>query len=99
MRRNTVKHNLADGRVALGTMVFEFSTTGIARIAAAAGAEFVVFDMEHTGWSMETIRRLMTTSETGRFDPSAPKSVAVASVSPGSLTCRPPIEVISTSRT
>jgi 2-dehydro-3-deoxyglucarate aldolase/4-hydroxy-2-oxoheptanedioate aldolase len=48
--------------VALGSMVFEFSTTGIARIAAEAGADFLVFDMEHTGWSMETIRHLMATS-------------------------------------
>ncbi len=69
MRRNTVKHNLADGRVALGTMVFEFSTTGIARIAAEAGAEFVVFDMEHTGWSMETVRGLMATSRSADLVP------------------------------
>src|SRR5437016_6303047 len=34
---------------------------GKARIAAAAGAEFVIFDMEHTGWSMETIRMLLAT--------------------------------------
>jgi 2-dehydro-3-deoxyglucarate aldolase/4-hydroxy-2-oxoheptanedioate aldolase len=39
--------------------MLEFATTGIARIAAAAGAEFAVFDMEHTGWSVETIRMLM----------------------------------------
>ena len=45
-----------------GTMMMEFATTGIGRIAAEAGAEFAVFDMEHTGWSMETIRMLMATS-------------------------------------
>ncbi len=43
-------------------MVFEFNTPGIARIVAAAGAEFVIFDMEHTGWSIETIRALMATA-------------------------------------
>jgi 2-dehydro-3-deoxyglucarate aldolase/4-hydroxy-2-oxoheptanedioate aldolase len=43
-------------------MVFEFASTGIARIAAAAGAEFVIFDMEHTGWGMETIRGLLATA-------------------------------------
>jgi 2-dehydro-3-deoxyglucarate aldolase/4-hydroxy-2-oxoheptanedioate aldolase len=62
MKENAVKRKLRSGGVALGTMVFEFSTTGIARIAAAAGAEFAIFDMEHTGWSMETIRGLMATS-------------------------------------
>ena len=62
MRENQVKRTLARGGVAVGTMVMEFATTGIARIAAEAGAEFVVFDMEHTGWSMETVRMLMATA-------------------------------------
>jgi 2-dehydro-3-deoxyglucarate aldolase/4-hydroxy-2-oxoheptanedioate aldolase len=62
MRENQVKRTLATGGVSLGTMVFEFSTTGIGRIAAEAGAEFVVFDMEHTGWSIETIRMLLATT-------------------------------------
>lgn len=62
MRENRVKRTLAAGGVAIGTMVFEFNTTGIGRIAAAAGAEFVVFDTEHTGWSIETIRMLMATT-------------------------------------
>lgn len=61
MRPNPVKRKLREGGVALGTFLFEFDTTGIARIAAAAGAEFTVFDMEHTGWSVETVRRLMAT--------------------------------------
>jgi 2-dehydro-3-deoxyglucarate aldolase/4-hydroxy-2-oxoheptanedioate aldolase len=43
-------------------MMLEFNTTGIARIAAEAGAEFAVFDMEHTGWSIETIRMLMASA-------------------------------------
>jgi 2-keto-3-deoxy-L-rhamnonate aldolase RhmA len=62
MKDNPVKRKLAQGGTPLGTMVFEFSTPGIARIAAAAGAEFAVFDMEHTGWSVETVRMLMATS-------------------------------------
>ena len=62
MRTNHVKRTLAAGGVALGTMMFEFNTAGIGRIAANAGAEFVVYDMEHTGWSIETIRTLMATT-------------------------------------
>ena len=62
MRENRVKRALSQGGVAIGTMVFEFGTTGIARIAAAAGADFAIFDMEHTGWSLEMVRMLVATS-------------------------------------
>jgi 2-keto-3-deoxy-L-rhamnonate aldolase RhmA len=69
MRINKVKRRLEAGGVALGTMMLEFNTTGIARIAAEAGAEFAVFDMEHTGWSMETIRMLMATARAAEIVP------------------------------
>jgi 2-keto-3-deoxy-L-rhamnonate aldolase RhmA len=69
MHRNPVKENLAAGGVSLGTFVFEFATTGIGRIAAEAGARFIVFDMEHTGWSMETIRMLLATCRPAELVP------------------------------
>jgi len=59
---NPVKQKLRAGESVIGTMIFEFATTGIARIAAAAGAEFALFDLEHTGWSLETLRMLVATS-------------------------------------
>ena len=62
MKTNTVKEKLARGEYAYGTMVFEFNTTGIGRIVGEAGAEFVIYDMEHTGWSIETIRMLIATT-------------------------------------
>ncbi|HUG93491.1 MAG TPA: aldolase/citrate lyase family protein [Planctomycetaceae bacterium] len=62
MQHNPVKHTLRSGGVAVGTMVFEFHTVGLPRIAAAAGAEFVLLDMEHTGWSIETVKQLIATS-------------------------------------
>jgi 2-keto-3-deoxy-L-rhamnonate aldolase RhmA len=37
-------------------MVVEFATPGIARLAARAGADFVLFDMEHTGYGFEHMR-------------------------------------------
>ncbi len=61
MKANRVKRALAEGGIALGTMVFEFGTPGIGRIIAGSGAEFVIFDMEHTGWSTETIKALFAT--------------------------------------
>jgi len=53
---NPVKHRLAAGGVALGSMVFEFFTPGIARVCANAGAEFVMYCMEHTGVGFETLK-------------------------------------------
>jgi 2-dehydro-3-deoxyglucarate aldolase/4-hydroxy-2-oxoheptanedioate aldolase len=62
MRANHVKQQLQSGGVSIGTFVFEFNTSGIGRLAAGAGAEFAIFDMEHSGWSVETIRMLIATT-------------------------------------
>jgi 2-dehydro-3-deoxyglucarate aldolase/4-hydroxy-2-oxoheptanedioate aldolase len=62
MNPNAVKARLQRGGVSLGTMAFEFNTTGLPRIIAQAGAEFAIFDMEHTGWSIETVRMLVAVS-------------------------------------
>jgi 2-dehydro-3-deoxyglucarate aldolase/4-hydroxy-2-oxoheptanedioate aldolase len=51
-----VKRRLAAGESVLGSMVFEFFTPGIARICANAGAEFVMYCMEHTGAGFETLK-------------------------------------------
>ena len=69
MRANRVKRALQDDERSLGTMVFEFPSTGIARVAAEAGAEFIIYDMEHTGWSIETIRNLMASSRAADLVP------------------------------
>jgi 2-dehydro-3-deoxyglucarate aldolase/4-hydroxy-2-oxoheptanedioate aldolase len=53
---NPVKRTLEQGGIALGTMVTEFATPGIARLAASAGADFVLFDLEHTGYGIERLR-------------------------------------------
>jgi len=53
---NTVKQKLAAGKPAFGSMVFEFFTPGIARICVNAGAEFVMYCMEHTGAGFETLK-------------------------------------------
>jgi 2-dehydro-3-deoxyglucarate aldolase/4-hydroxy-2-oxoheptanedioate aldolase len=62
MRPNRVKKTLRDGGVALGTSAFEFASPGLGRLAAGAGADFLFMDMEHTGWSEETIKMLVATS-------------------------------------
>jgi 2-keto-3-deoxy-L-rhamnonate aldolase RhmA len=51
-----MKRRLANGEPVLGSMVFEFFTPGIARICSNAGAEFVMYCMEHTGAGYETLK-------------------------------------------
>jgi len=58
----TLRSRLAAGGSAFGTMVFEFHTLGIPRIAASAGADFVLIDLEHTGWGVEGIRPVLAAS-------------------------------------
>jgi 2-dehydro-3-deoxyglucarate aldolase/4-hydroxy-2-oxoheptanedioate aldolase len=62
MRTNNVKQHVHSGGTSIGTFMFEFNTTGVGRIAAEAGAAFAIFDMEHTGWSIESIRMLISTT-------------------------------------
>jgi len=53
---NPVRAKLLRGETALGVMAFEFFTPGLAPLLAAAGAEFVLLDMEHSGAGIETIK-------------------------------------------
>ncbi len=46
-------------RPKIGTFLFEFVTPGIGQILKAAGADYVVLDMEHTGFSFETVRQVV----------------------------------------
>ena len=59
MRDNPVRQRLDAGEVVLGTMVTEFATPAVARLTAAAGAEFTLFDLEHTGYGIERMRNVL----------------------------------------
>ncbi|MEP6641114.1 MAG: aldolase/citrate lyase family protein [Gaiellales bacterium] len=59
MSENAVTRAIAERGVAVGAMMFEFDTPGIMRILAAAGADFVLFDLEHTGWDTRSLRRVL----------------------------------------
>jgi 2-keto-3-deoxy-L-rhamnonate aldolase RhmA len=48
-----------EGKITVGTWVFELNTPGIARLLASAGVDFIVFDQEHSGFGIETIRGLL----------------------------------------
>jgi 2-keto-3-deoxy-L-rhamnonate aldolase RhmA len=56
IRNNPVKATLAAGGRAFGAMVFEFFSPGLPQICRNAGADFVLFDMEHTGLGFETLK-------------------------------------------
>lgn len=53
-RELTEKRNLKTG-----TYLGEFATTGIGRLLAAAGTEFVFVDMEHSGFGFETAAHVL----------------------------------------
>ena len=56
MNRNPVKERLQRGQLVVGTYIVEFYTAGLPAIVAATGAEFVIFDYEHSGWASEALR-------------------------------------------
>lgn len=56
MNNNTVKQRLEAGEVVVGPYIAEFYTTGLAGIVAECGADFVIFDYEHSGWGTEALR-------------------------------------------
>jgi len=62
VRENDVRARLKAGGTAIGTMVFEFFVPGLPRLLAHTGADFAIYDMEHGGVSIETLRMLAAAS-------------------------------------
>lgn len=60
MKPNRFKQVLAEGKVPVGHMVLEFGTRGIPQILEATDIDFVVIDMEHSGFTMADIADMMT---------------------------------------
>jgi len=56
MRDNPLKTRLAAGETVFGTFAFEFASPGLARIVKSTGCEFLILDMEHSGWTFETVK-------------------------------------------
>jgi 2-keto-3-deoxy-L-rhamnonate aldolase RhmA len=57
MRPNPVRARLRAGETSYGVMAFEFFTPGLAPALAAAGAEFLLLDMEHSGAGIDTMKQ------------------------------------------
>jgi 2-dehydro-3-deoxyglucarate aldolase/4-hydroxy-2-oxoheptanedioate aldolase len=59
VRENLVKQKLKSSGSAFGAMAFEFLTPGLPQILVNAGAEFVMYCAEHTGFEFETLKTQM----------------------------------------
>ena len=59
MNRNPLKTRLAAGKPVVGPYIQEFTTAGMASIVAATGADFLIYDYEHSGWTTESLRTQM----------------------------------------
>jgi 2-dehydro-3-deoxyglucarate aldolase/4-hydroxy-2-oxoheptanedioate aldolase len=54
-----MKEVVEAGRVPVGHMIMEFGTRGVAKILEAAGVDFVLIDMEHTGFDPSDVADLV----------------------------------------
>jgi 2-keto-3-deoxy-L-rhamnonate aldolase RhmA len=59
MKPNRFKQVLAEGRIPMGHMLLEFVTRGVPLMLQEAGADFVLIDMEHTGFTLDYIANMM----------------------------------------
>lgn len=51
-----IRAKLAAGERSTGAMIFEFFSPGVPQLMHLAGCDFVIYDMEHTGVSHDTLR-------------------------------------------
>lgn len=56
MKIRSLKDMLKSPDVKIGNFIVEFATPGIGHILKAAGCDFAFFDMEHSGFSFETLK-------------------------------------------
>jgi 2-keto-3-deoxy-L-rhamnonate aldolase RhmA len=69
VRPNPALERLRAGETVLGMFAIDFYSTGLARTATSAGAEFIVFDQEHTGWGLDQIRPLLAAARASETVP------------------------------
>lgn len=54
-----MKASLKRGEVLVGTFVLEFGGSAVATLLANAGADFIIADLEHSSFSIETMGRII----------------------------------------
>jgi 2-keto-3-deoxy-L-rhamnonate aldolase RhmA len=55
----TMRDMVAARRLKLGTFVVEFDSPGMGQILKAAGCEFAIIDMEHSGFGYDSLKRML----------------------------------------
>ena len=53
----TFLNKISKNELTLGLMAFEFMTPGLPSIVSASGADFLIYDTEHSGCGIETIKQ------------------------------------------
>ena len=69
LKPNRYRQAIAEGRVPVGHMVWEFGTRGVSRLIDSTGLDFVVFDMEHSGFEIERLFDLIAYAKACTFAP------------------------------
>ena len=59
MNKTSLRALLRSKGLKVGTSVFEFDSPGIGQIIKAAGADYVFVDMEHSGFGIDTLKRIL----------------------------------------
>ena len=59
MTDTALKDMTGHRRLKAGHFIFEFDTPGIGHILKTAGCEFAIFDTEHSGFGIETTKRVL----------------------------------------
>ncbi|MBD3184141.1 aldolase [Candidatus Poribacteria bacterium] len=67
--KNKTKEKLRNGGFAIGHFVLEFATPGIGHILANAGCDYVIFDMEHSSLTQESIRLAILSARAAGITP------------------------------
>ena len=62
MAKKTLRQRALAGEPVLGAMIFEFFVPGMPQILSLAGAEYAIYDMEHAGLGLETLKMLVAAS-------------------------------------
>jgi 2-dehydro-3-deoxyglucarate aldolase/4-hydroxy-2-oxoheptanedioate aldolase len=65
MNRAGLRAHVGTVKPKIGTFVFEFAVPGIGQILKAAGADYAVLDMEHSGFGFDTVRACVKYMQAG----------------------------------
>ena len=59
MSKSPLKEMASHRKLKAGHFLVEFNTPGIGYIMKQAGCDYVIFDTEHSGYGIETIKQIM----------------------------------------